>query len=187
MVLYVLSTCDQLFSSSRHSNIKVEIKTKSREEKKKANKQTQKLRLTIHAEQVLPFTRTILTTPAAIARAAPCWHCRKVQWSTESSLYVLLPSLTFNVYFEPKFDEFVITGGDFTVFDAISRHRVLWSGVRAVFAQGWSWQQNFKRKSFVHTSCDRSELWREATVRSWTRRRRPTTMTVRATCGVFSN
>ena len=35
-------------------------------------------------------------------------------------LYVLLPSLTSNVYFEPKFDEFVITGGDFTVFDAIS-------------------------------------------------------------------
>ena len=32
-------------------------------------------------------------------------------------LYV--PSLT-SVYFEPKFDEFVITGGDFTVFDAIS-------------------------------------------------------------------
>ena len=29
-------------------------------------------------------------------------------------LYVLLPSLTSNVYFEPKFDEFVITGGDFT-------------------------------------------------------------------------
>ena len=42
-------------------------------------------------------------------------------------LYVLLPSLTSIVYFEPKFDEFVITGGDFTVFDAspISRHRVL--------------------------------------------------------------
>ena len=35
-------------------------------------------------------------------------------------LYVLLPSLTSNVYFEPKFDEFVITGGDFTVFDPIS-------------------------------------------------------------------
>ena len=35
-------------------------------------------------------------------------------------LYVLLPSLTSNVYFEPKFDEFVVTGGDFTVFDAIS-------------------------------------------------------------------
>ena len=35
-------------------------------------------------------------------------------------LYVLLPSLTSNVYFEPIFDEFVITGGDFTVFDAIS-------------------------------------------------------------------
>ena len=35
-------------------------------------------------------------------------------------LYVLLPSLTSNVYFELKFDEFVITGGDFTVFDAIS-------------------------------------------------------------------
>ena len=35
-------------------------------------------------------------------------------------LYVLLPSLTSNVYFEPKFDEFVITGGDLTVFDAIS-------------------------------------------------------------------
>ena len=35
-------------------------------------------------------------------------------------LYVLLPSLTSNVYFEPKFDEFVFTGGDFPVFDAIS-------------------------------------------------------------------
>ena len=43
-------------------------------------------------------------------------------------LYVLLPSLTSSVSFEPKFDELVINDGDFmSTRSLISSHRVLWS------------------------------------------------------------